>query len=306
MHVAVCIVTYRNPADVARCLAALEKSTHADFEVILCENGGAQAFATLLEAVPTMLAGGQPVRAIQASGNLGYGGGVNVCLAATPAADAWWVLNPDTSPYPGAMGAQVARLERGDCHAVGCTLHLPGGEVQSYGGYWQPWLARAVSIGHGGRLEDRPDPAVIEAKQNYLNGASMMIGPRFLDIVGPMREDYFLYAEEVEWCLRGGQLGMRLGFAPDALVLHFQGTSTGNAVAVAKKARAPTYLTQRNAMLLTRDRFPGRFLVVALLAVPIMMLRYPRRGAWRQLGYSLAGWAAGLGGERGVPTWLAA
>jgi hypothetical protein len=204
------------------------------------------------------------------------------------------------------MAAQVARLASGDCDAVGCTLHLPDGKVQSYGGLWRPWLARAVSIGHGGALGHTTDPALIEARQNYLNGASMMIGRRFRDVVGPMREDYFLYAEEIEWCLRGVAKGMRLGFAQDALVLHYQGTTTGNVPDVARRGRIPTYLGERNKLLLTWDRYPLRAPVVIVAAFLALFLRYPRRGAWRQLGYGLSGWFAGVANRRGVPRWVTA
>lgn len=302
MHVAVAIVGYRNADDIQRCLAALALSDHADFEVVICENGGAEAFAHLKAVIPTSIADSAPVRVIEAPGNLGYAGGVNVCLAAAPDADAWWVLNPDTEPYPQAMRRLAERLAVGDCDAVGSTIHLPSGRLQSHGGHWNPWLARAVSIGHGGALDPAPDPTAVEQRQNYLNGASMMVGRRFVQIVGPMREDYFLYCEEVEWCLRAAKLGLRLGFAPGALILHHQGTSTGNSVDFARRRRAPVFLNERNKLLLTRDCFPVLVPVAALSALLLMLYRYPRRRAWRQLSYGLAGWRAGLTGQRGPVT----
>lgn len=303
MHVAVSIVGFRNPEDILRCLEALDRSTYSDFEVVICENGGPAAHHALAAVLPKALSRGQPIRAVLALGNLGYAGGVNLCLGEAPDADAWWVLNPDTAPDPGAMAAQVARLQVGDCDGVGCTLHLPGGQVQSHGGRWQPWLARAVSIGHGSPLDRRPDASLIERKQNYLNGASMMVSRRFVEVAGPMREDYFLYCEEVEWCLRARKRGLRLGLA-DALVLHFQGTTTGNSSDLAKRTQLPIYLSERNRILLTRDCFPARLPVVAATAFATLFAKYPRRGAWRQLGYGLAGWWAALRGERGVPAWL--
>ncbi len=305
MHVAVSIVGFRNPDDIVGCLAALDRSTYADFEVIICENGGAEAFEALRQVLPDQLAGGQLVRAVLAPGNLGYAGGVNVCIRETPGADAWWVLNPDTQPDPAAMELLVARLSVGDCEAVGSTIYLPDERVQSHGGCWRPWLARAKSIGHGSLLSVRPDPAVIEREQNYLNGASMMIGRRFLDVVGPMREEYFLYCEEVEWCLRGVQLGMRLGFAPGAFVLHHVGTTTGSYADIRKRPKTPIYLNERNKMLTTRDVFPGLLPVAALGSFALIFLRFGRRGAWRQVGYAVGGWLAGLGNLRGAPTWLA-
>ncbi|HEX5378282.1 MAG TPA: glycosyltransferase family 2 protein [Phenylobacterium sp.] len=305
MHVAVAIVGFNNAQDIVHCLGELGRSTHADFEVVICENGGPAAFAALEAALPKALPGGQAVRAVLAPGNLGYAGGVNRCIEESPGADAWWVLNPDTHPYPEALAALVERLERGDCDAVGCTLHLPNGRVQSHGGRWTPWLGRAVSIGHSSPLSEHPDPAWIESRQNYLNGAAMLMGRRFVETVGLMREEYFLYCEEVEWCLRGIARGMRLGFAPKAVVLHYQGTTTGNPPDIRQRSKTPVYLMERNKLLLTRDLFPGLMPVVVVAAFAVIFARFARRGAWRQVGYALSGWRAGLRDERGPPAWIA-
>lgn len=305
MHVTVCIVGFRNAGDIQGCLAALARSTHADFDVIICENGGPAAFKALQEILPTALEGGQPVRAVLAAGNLGYAGGVNVCIAHAPDSHAWWVLNPDTHPEPDAMALQAARLGVGDCEAVGSTIYLSDGRVQSHGGRWRPWLARAESIGHGSALSLLPDPAEVERTQNYLNGASMMIGRRFLQTVGPMREEYFLYCEEVEWCLRGCKLGMRLGFAPGARVLHYAGTTTGSYDDMRRRPRGPIYLNERNKILTTRDIFPARLPVAALSSLALIFLRFGRRGAWRQVAYAISGWIAGIFDHRGAPKWMA-
>ncbi|HEY2708146.1 MAG TPA: glycosyltransferase family 2 protein [Caulobacteraceae bacterium] len=307
LHVAICIVGYRNADDIVRCLAALARTDYPHFEVVICENGGPEAYAQLAAVLPEALPGGQPVTAILAPGNLGFAGGVNVCLAAAPPenappAGAWWILNPDTEPYPDALARLVQRLAEGDCDAVGHTLHLPSGQVQSHGGRWQPWLARAISIDHGTPLAPAPDPARIERRQNYLNGASMLVSRRFVETAGPLREDYFLYCEEVEWCLRAQRAGLTLGFAPGALVLHHQGTTTGNRGDLARKTRPPVYLNERNKLLLTRDLYPARLPLAAPATLAITLARYARRRAWRQLGYALEGWSAGLAGQRGPLT----
>ena len=305
MHLAVVIVAYRNPADVLTCLQALAGSTYEQFEVVICENGGPEAFEALQAQLPSALPGGQPVRAVLAPGNLGYAGGVNLGLRQAPDADAWWVLNPDTEPQAEAMAAQILRLTGGDCDAVGCTVQLPGGIIQSYGGHWQRILGRAVSIGHGSSASVKPVTADIERRQNYLNGAAMMVTRRFLELAGPMREDYFLYCEEVEWCLRGLRRGARLAFEPGAVVLHHQGTTTGHVTSIRLRPRLPIYLGERNRLLLTRDCFPALLPAAALFALAVVMARYGRRGTWRQVTYALAGWWAGLRNERGVPAWMA-
>ncbi|MDG5489272.1 glycosyltransferase family 2 protein [Sphingomonas sp. BGYR3] len=303
MKIAVVIVSYRNVEDVTRCVDALSRSTHSAFEVVICENGGSAHAERMIEAIPAVLPGGQPVRVIHAD-NPGFAGGVNLGLRATPDADAWWVLNPDTVPEPGAMAALAAVLTQGDCDAVGGILHYADGRIQSLGGQWHGWLARAGSLGAGGRLGDSIDPAMIAGQQDYLMGASMLVSRSFLTVVGEMREDYFLYAEEIEWFLRAGRAGIKLGFAPDARVLHHQGTTTGWANDLRNRSRLPVYLDERNRIHVTRDHFPARLPVVAVLAPAYMVLRFARKRAWRQIGYGLQGWWAAMRGERGAPTWL--
>lgn len=304
MSIAVCIVGFRNPDDIVRCLASLQASTYRGFQVIICENGGAKAFRQLRAMVPSALPGGQSVEIVAASHNLGYAGGVNVCMAHAAEVDAWWILNPDTQPAPDALEYMMARLAIGDVEAVGCTICTPAGEVESRGGQWRAWLARAVSLDHAAPGNVPADGAAIEARLSYLSGASMLVGRGFVKAAGLMREDYFLYGEEVEWCLRGQALGLRLGIAPAAWVVHHQGSTTGAVAEISRRSRSSVYLDERNKLLITRDRFPALLPVVAVTALALALLRFGRCGAWRQVGFAIDGWAAGARDLRGPPNWL--
>ncbi|MEO6091796.1 MAG: glycosyltransferase family 2 protein [Novosphingobium sp.] len=303
VDVAIVVVGYRNADDIGRCVAALA-ATDYPHRTIIVENGGPEAFAALRAAVGGMTTGGTPVLLIEATGNLGFAGGVNHGIRQAPHAGAYWVLNPDAVPAPDALGELVARLEHGDCEAVGGVLHFADGRVQSLGGEWQSWLARAVSIGAGEQIDAPIDAEAVESRLDYLVGASMLIHRRFIETVGLMREDYFLYVEEIEWFLRGARHGMRLGIAPRARVLHHQGTTTGWNGSVKGRPKMPIYLDERNRVLLTRDRFPRRMPLVAVTSLLFMLARYGRKRAWRQIGFGVQGWAAGLTGKRGVPAWV--
>jgi GT2 family glycosyltransferase len=236
--------------------------------------------------------------------NLGYAAGVNSCLAATPDADGWWILNPDTLPAPGALSALVRLMQRGDVDALASLLLVDDGSIQSAGGIWRPWLARAVSIGKGRRSLDRIEWEQAQQKMNFINGAAMLITRRFLDSVGPMREDYFLYAEEVEWFVRACRKGMRLGIAMDSRVVHHQGASTGSGRSLSERPRLPIYLDERNKLLVVRDTTPWFFPVAVLTAFPLLVMRYGRTGPSPQLRHALQGWAAGIRNERGKPDWV--
>jgi hypothetical protein len=98
--------------------------------------------------------------------------------------------------------------------------------------------------------------------------------------------------------------GLKLGFTATGRVLHAQGSTTGAGGSARERGRTPVYLSERNLILMTRDCFPARLPVAALAALAILVLHYARRRAWRQLGYGLSGWLAGLMGERGPPRWI--
>jgi GT2 family glycosyltransferase len=302
LHVAVVIVGYNGAEDISRCVAALEESTYRDFEIVICENSGDAGFAALQSVIPEVLSGGQSVKLVKAPSNGGYASGINIAMSHSKDAEAWWILNPDTEPSPGAMAALVERMAQG-YDAVGGPLLFPSGEIQSFGGVWLAWRAKAVAIGHGGPAGTKPNSVSIEQTQNFLMGASMFVSRKFVDVTGPTAEYFFLYCEEVEWCLRGISHGMRLGFAPDAVVIHHQGTSTGYTRSLGTRSCRSVLLDERNKMLLTWDRYPARLPVAALMALYRLVGRYGRAGAFAQVAYGVAGWFLGLCGRSGIPRW---
>lgn len=303
--IAVVIVSFHSLPDIIRCLAALEKSTWGRFRVVICENGGEGAFQTLRAGLPPRLGSGQPIELLSAPDNPGYAGGINLAIEHTAPADAYWILNPDTQPDANALEALLARLNQGGCSAVGHDLLSGDGRLASRGGRWLKWSARAISLDKGKVWQPIPDVHALEHRINYITGASLLVTRNFCRRVGKMREDYFLYCEEVEWCLRAIRLGEKLGYAPDAFVRHAQGTATGSGGSLRTQSKLAVYLMERNRILLTHDLYPGLMPVTVPLSLLHIAIKYTKAAAWRQGCYALSGWLAGLGNKRNKPDWLA-
>ena len=70
-----------------------------------------------------------------------------------------------------------------------------------------------------------------------------------------------------------------------------------------RRSKLPVYLMERNRILLTTDHFKLNLPSVIAFTIPLLFWKYGRYGAWKQVGYGLAGAVAGLLGERGPPTW---
>jgi GT2 family glycosyltransferase len=193
---------------------------------------------------------------IQTGRNLGFAGGVNaglMALARLPGVDRFWILNPDSAVPPGTAARFATAPEpSGGFALMGgrvCYYDRPG-LIQIDGGTidWRTGVTRNLNQFSPA---DRPHPGPTE--MDFITGASMVASRRFLDAVGPMAEDYFLYYEEVDWALRRGALP--LAYCDGAVVYHRAGTSIGSPAPGRKASPFSVYFKHRGRMMfLARHR----------------------------------------------------
>lgn len=317
----VVIVSYGSSGDIIDCIISLVDQSVEIRSIRVCENGDGDRFIDLKNAIYSSIAlsnaevaedyfsgraaSGTEIVVYRAGENLGYAGGINYCLQRM--GSDWshvWIVNPDAVPENGALAALLERRKVVDADIVGGVLVFSGTDkIQNYGGYWRPWIARGLNLGMGQNLSDVPDAAAVERAMSYISGANMLVTRRYVEEIGPMRDDYFLYCEEVDWCLRRGR--RRLAFARDAVVYHKHGTTIGSHKDRKKRSRLSVYLDERNKIILTRRIYPLRLPIVAVITL-ILLTQYLAHGAFTNFGHGVAGWWAGLRGQTGRPPWMKA
>ncbi|WP_108257978.1 glycosyltransferase family 2 protein [Mangrovicoccus ximenensis] len=216
-----------------------------------------------------------PVALIHSGANRGFAGGVNAglaYLAQFPAIRHMWVLNPDSVVPPESLAALRTRLEEGG------TYGLMGGRVT----YLDP--PDMIQIDGGGRVDPRtgvtananlgashaatPSPRTEE--MDFIMGANVIASRAFYDRVGPMREDYFLYYEEVDWAMRRGDLP--LAYCEGLRVYHLAGTSIGSPTLAKLASPFSLYFKHRGRM-----KFVRRFLPRARATAYAYTLAYAAR-----------------------------
>jgi GT2 family glycosyltransferase len=321
----IAIVGFRNPLDIRACICALASSTEKKFLIVVCENGGQASYQALVEALKDIVefesitpkpadyrisdarvgklkAAGQMIRIFCASKNLGYAGGVNLAVSHVMPTEKWsalWVLNPDTEPHANALAALIERARTGEFDVISSRLVSKSTRrVQAYASRWRPLLGRGLNIGRDASFDAVPDIGRIQRTMNYVSGASLFATREFINSVGLMNERYFLYCEEVDWCLRGNR--NRLGYAHDSIVFHTYGTTIGSHTDYRKRSKLSVYLGQRNGLLLTRRFFPALYPIVIAISF-LFALRYLLVGATGNFSVAMRGWLAGLKGEEGLP-----
>ncbi len=280
------LVNWNGWRDTDACLKSLAGLDYPNFEVIVVDNASQDGSETRLRARHPN------VTLLQSGANLGFAGGNNVGLrcALARGAEYVWLLNNDTLVEPDALTQLVARIERPErglpIGLCGSTLVYENARdtVQALGGArYNRWLGSVRHLGQHRRRTQPIDAAALEAQLDYLIGASMLVSRPFLKTVGLMQEDYFLYFEELDWAARA-RGRFRLGYAPESIVYHKEGSSIGGN----DRAKGAKSYTADLYALKNRVRFTRRFYPYALptvyLGLGLAALNRARRRQWRRVG----------------------
>lgn len=251
----VVIVTYRSQDVIGDCLDSLLAAGGPAMRIVVVDNASSDG-TTAVVAQRATRPGRHGVELIHAGRNGGYAAGVNLGLArlaGDPRISWFWVLNPDCTVPPETPARYLAALRRAGAFALmgGRTLYADRPEtVQSDGGRVRPWTGVCALVNRGrGAGTPPPDAASLD----FISGANMIASRAFLEATGPMREDYFLYYEEVDWAARRG--GLPLRFCPEAVVHHRAGTAIGSPAPGRAASPFSTYFNYRGRMrFLARHR----------------------------------------------------
>jgi GT2 family glycosyltransferase len=227
---------------------------------------------------------------IQNGENLGFAGGTNVGLRYALCRgdfDYFWILNNDTAVAGDALSRLVERMEEspeaGICGATLLYYHEPE-MVQARGGaVYNKWLGTSRHIGAFARIGGDVARERVERRMSYVVGASMFASRAFLQEVGLLSEEYFLYFEEMDWVARARRK-FSLAYAPESLVYHKEGGATGasNCSVWKKSLISDRYMIQ-NRIKITRKHWPWALPTVYLGLLWTAINRIRRR-QWDRVG----------------------
>jgi N-acetylglucosaminyl-diphospho-decaprenol L-rhamnosyltransferase len=179
------------------------------------------------------------VHFIQSEDNLGFGRANNVAFMRSSGKLVLF-LNPDTEASDGAI-QQMAQVlvARSDAGIVGAKLLNSNGTIQTsciqrfpsiLGILLDSDLLRTLlprwSLWGMQPLFDNPSVAV---EVDAISGACQMVRRDVFQRAQMYSAAYFMYAEDVDLCLRTTRLGLKNFYVPDAVFIHHGGRSTSAA-----------------------------------------------------------------------------
>lgn len=158
--------------------------------------------------------------------------------------DFLFLLNPDTELNPGTMRVLVEYLNapaQARVGIVGPQLVRADGSLQSSRRRFPTlriamgeaiYMARRSHTPRVLRAYYMQEQGVTEIQDvGWIVGAAMFVRRAVYEKIGGLDERFFMYSEEVDWCLRAHQAGWRVVFNPNARVVHHEGKSSEQVVA---------------------------------------------------------------------------
>ncbi len=253
--VLVVIVNYKTAQLTINCLQSLQEEVKQlpSVQVVIVDNASGVGSVEQIQSAIAEQHWQSWVSVIPAEKNGGYAYGNN--LAIRPALgsehppDFVWLLNPDTVIRPNALinlvnfmqahpdvGIAGSRLEDLDETPQRSAFRFP-----SLGSEFDRGLRLGIVTQLLKKWVVAPPVSETDCQTDWVAGASMIIRRAVFDSVGLMDENYFLYFEEVDYCLQAQRAGWPCWYVPESRVVHFVGQSSGVTTPTTQPKRLPQY-----------------------------------------------------------------
>ena len=225
------IVSWRSKDYVRQCLKSIDANTSKlSLEIFVVDNAS-------FDGCEEMIANEFPsVLFIQLEKNIGFAGANNLAFSGSKGRNTLF-LNPDTKIQERAIERLVAELEsHADAGLIGahllnadltmqttCVTAFPGILNQSFNlerlrrtfPRWKIWGMRPLF-----------DTVKVPVPVEVISGACMLGRREVIESVGAFSTDYFMYAEDMDLCVKIHQAGWHIYYVPDAKIIHYGGCSS--------------------------------------------------------------------------------
>lgn len=255
--VAIILINYKTIEETIECVKSLENLSYSNFKIYCLDNNSEDDSYELLTKELTQFKDSLNIELIASNSNLGFAGGNNLLIKKAifeEGFDFIWLLNNDTTVDKNALSASVEIAEEDN------KIGIIGSKIYYYSNPDILWFA-------GGTIDKLGNPLHIGKNEKdigkynslkeveFITGCSMLVSAKFIKTIGVMEESYFMYYEDVDWCIRGENNNFKLVYNPKSIVYHKVASSSKKN----NKEKRPhnDYYETRNSILYIMKCYKG-------------------------------------------------
>jgi GT2 family glycosyltransferase len=241
MKVLAVVLNYRTPDLAVQCLESLQREVEkvGSMHVVVTDNDSGDGSVEIIgNTIKANQWGWCTLIPLQENGGYCFGNnaGIRPYLYSDDPPEYVLLVNPDAYVHDNAVRALLGFM---DSHPhvgiAGARVEDPTGQ-QSHSAFRFPSptteLIEGFNLGMLDRLAKKRVPRYElldegPVQVDWVTGAAMMIRKEVFDDIGLLDEGYFLYFDEVDFCLRARRAGWLAYYVPESAVVHLEGVATG-------------------------------------------------------------------------------
>lgn len=248
MKIAVILVNYNGLNDTLACLASLEKSVLPIQPIVVDNASKYDEGSSISSKFPNTIV-------IKTDINKGFSGGNNIAIkyALENNFDYICLLNNDTEVSPNLFEKMLLKCDENTLIAPLIYYYNKPDIIWSAGG---DILPNKGNVGH--RYIDTKENITNDYECTFATGCCWFAHRNLFKEIGLLSEEYFMYCEDTDYCLRLLQKKKKILFVHDAILWHKVSSSSGG-----EMSPFSVYYMTRNRFYIL-NKFPDSFAYTAL------------------------------------------
>ena len=234
LDLSIIVVNFNTKTFLKGCLDSLNKNTkNISYEIIIVDNASNDGSVDLIKKYKVE---DSKIKTIFNDTNLGFAKANNLGI---DKAQGRYILllNSDTQVNSNVLEDFVSWMdEHQEVGVSSCCLVGSDGKTQSNGGYFPnilrvgAWMLFVDDIPLVSKLIKpfHPKPSGEATQIDWVTGAFMFIRAGVIGKIGCLDERYFMYVEDVDFCMRANLAGYTVWYLPKMSILHFGGASSNS------------------------------------------------------------------------------
>ncbi len=235
--VCVVICNWNKVQDLLDCVESVLKSNYSNFDIVVVDNGSEpQHLSEIKKLLPSK------VHLIENPINVGGAGGFNLGIQYAlnqKIYDSLWILDNDIIVDPDCLSQLIHELRTSEKNGIVGSMILRmdfPDKLQELGAYIDPKECSVNLYMRNYTVSNvKPQPITVD----YVPACSLLVDAAKLKNVGLMDQNYFLYFDDADWCVRFKSAGYDIRATPLAKVWHKAGGAN-------KTSSIPIYYYWRN------------------------------------------------------------
>lgn len=223
IKVFIVLLNYNGYKDTLKCIDSINnKENEFNDNIIVVDNNSTDNSKNILEK-------DKRIHFIETNENGGFAKGNNIGIKYAIENNAQYIilLNNDTEIEENAISILVQAAEKDS--SVGIVgsriMYFDNKELINYCGGKIDWLKGATI--HENYKRKYIDKGINYKYTEFITGCCMLIKREVIEKIGYLPEEYFMYYEDTDYCVKAKENGYKLGLCEDSVIYHKVSVSSG-------------------------------------------------------------------------------